>query len=268
MTRAQHDDFSIVQERTPEWYREQFVALVKGGAGSQDIHTTGASTEFAAASRSGSDRYIQKDLGRMIMHQNSLLPIVEQVGRVDRILDVGCCTGACTAALALSGKLDAKEVWGVDLDTDGVTLKAARARAGMEGVLHKTQFMAGSGTDMSSFDDESFDLVVSVSVLEFVPTDEERERMIRELQRVTKPGGHIYLSTPSPWRFREFHSRRFLGDFRRVLDKPWSSRPGKIEELFRGWERLPTFQHRMPLVPEWLKQLGARWQKFLYRKQV
>ncbi len=262
----QQGEFGLGQEQTPEWYREQFIALVTGGAGSQDIHADGVDTAFAKAGNSASDRYVQKDLARTKLHQRSLLPIVEQVGQVDHILDVGCCTGACTAALALSSKLDAKEVHGIDLDTDGVTLQAAHARAGLEGVLHKTKFKSASGTDLSFFDDESFDLVVSVSVLEFVPTVEERERMIYEMQRVTKPGGHIYLSTPSPWRLREFHSRRILGDFRPVLDKPWSSRPGTIEEMFREWKRLPAFQHRMPLVPERVKQLAARWQKFLYQK--
>lgn len=99
-----------------------------------------------------------------------------------RVLDVGCGTGGNRALLEEFG-----EVWGVDSAASAV--RFAHDRGWPRVIL-------GSATDLP-VPDASFDLVTALGVIEHVPDD---ERMLRELHRVTKPGGHILLMTSAhPW---------------------------------------------------------------------
>ena len=99
-----------------------------------------------------------------------------------KILDVGCGTGGNRALLEEFG-----EVWGVDSSASAVSF--ARDRGWPRVIL-------GSATDLPLPSDQ-FDLVTALGVIEHVPDD---ARMLRELHRVTKPGGRILLMTSAhPW---------------------------------------------------------------------
>ena len=134
--------------------------------------------------------------------------------------------------------------------------------------------------DALPFDDDSFDLVVSVSVLEFVPTADQRRDLVAEMKRVVRPGGHVFLATPSPWRLRELHSRRWFGDFVRRAGYPWATPPWEIARLLADFEAVPIQRwvgartlERAGLprrrVPRPLAQavaLASAWQRVLARK--
>jgi SAM-dependent methyltransferase len=99
-----------------------------------------------------------------------------------RILDVGCGTGGNRAVLEEFG-----EVWGVDSAVSAVSYSHDR---GWPRVL------LGSATDLP-VQDHTFDLVTALGVIEHVPDD---DRMLAELFRVTRPGGHMLLMTSAhPW---------------------------------------------------------------------
>jgi len=85
-----------------------------------------------------------------------------------RVLEVGAGSGA------LQDIVD---------DYTGLDIAASAAR-----YFHKP-FVVGSATDLP-FDDNEFDTVWTVWVLEHVPNP---ERALSELRRVTKPGGYILL---------------------------------------------------------------------------
>ncbi|HEV7269657.1 class I SAM-dependent methyltransferase [Pseudoxanthomonas sp.] len=57
------------------------------------------------------------------------------------------------------------------------------------------------------FDDDEFDLIVSNHVIEHVGSRGDQEVHLRELARVLKPDGVIYLAAPSKWQFIEPHFR-------------------------------------------------------------
>jgi SAM-dependent methyltransferase len=112
-----------------------------------------------------------------------------------RLLNVGCGTGGFNVQAAAAG---ARTV-GVDDDAEAIAicgLKAARAG----GV-----FVRARGEALP-FADGVFDLVHCFSVIEHVASV---EATIAEMVRVTRPGGLVYVHTPSAWSLWEGHYKVF-----------------------------------------------------------
>lgn len=96
----------------------------------------------------------------------------------ERALDVG--TGAGALAFALSPLV--REVVGLDPVPELLVLARARARP-------NTEFVEGDGTALP-FHDGSFDLAGTHRTLHHVA---QPERVVAELARVTRPGGHVLV---------------------------------------------------------------------------
>jgi phosphatidylethanolamine/phosphatidyl-N-methylethanolamine N-methyltransferase len=99
-----------------------------------------------------------------------------------RVLEVGVGTG-----LSLPDYKKHLEVVGIDLSPD--MLEKARERVAGEGLDHVTGLHEMDAGDLK-FPDGSFDTVVAMFVMTVVP---EPEVVMRELSRVTKPGGEVLL---------------------------------------------------------------------------
>jgi SAM-dependent methyltransferase len=220
-----------------EPHASEFQALVRLGAGARDMHGI---REIGFARRTAaSDAFVAREMGRVAVHARSSCRMLEaMVGAVPRVLDVGCSTGAGTVALALSPGLAAQVVVGVD--PDALSLRAAEVRARGYGLLppRVTFRRNGPGAPLP-FESDTFDLVVSISVLEFLPSELDRAHLADEMKRVARPGGAIFLSTPTPFRLRDAHSRRWFGDVRRREGYPWASPPWIVRGLFSDCEPLP-----------------------------
>lgn len=80
--------------------------------------------------------------------------------------------------------------------------------------LHTCDFCEGPGVDFVAdvsdlpFEDGSYDIVLSTQVLEHV---KDPQKVVQEMARVLKPGGHLFLTTPQssplhnlPWNFFNF----------------------------------------------------------------
>src|SRR6185437_6341492 len=112
-----------------------------------------------------------------------------------RILDVGCGVGASISELGRAGY----EAFGIDLPE-----QAPRwAAAGND----KTRFFVASAPKLP-FQDNSFDFVYSLGVIEHVGTilghcalapdyQLKRQQYAKEILRVTKPGGRILIACPN-----------------------------------------------------------------------
>ena len=107
-----------------------------------------------------------------------------------RILDVGCGTGYTT--LGILRRKDACDVVGLDMNP--VQLRRAQRNLSQE----KERLTISRGdADNLPFIDDSFDAVISVGAVEYFP---DPERTVKELARVTKPGGAIVVGGPeSGW---------------------------------------------------------------------
>jgi SAM-dependent methyltransferase len=142
-----------------------------------------------------------------------------------RILDAGCGSGRNMVELARFGA-----VTGVELSQTSVQL--ARARDAGEVV-------AGSVLEMP-FDDASFDLAVTLDVIEHLEDD---LRALRELRRTVAPGGALLVTVPAyQWLWSghdviNHHHRRYT---RRTLQR--------VAEQ-AGWRQVRTTYFNSLLLP-------------------
>lgn len=106
-----------------------------------------------------------------------------------RLLDVATGAGQIAIPAAFAGA----HVTGIDIATN--LIEQARARAKAEGL--QIQFDEGDA-EMLPYEDQSFDLVVSLIGAMFAPRP---ERVAAELIRVSKPGGRIVMANWTPQGF-------------------------------------------------------------------
>lgn len=102
----------------------------------------------------------------------------------ERVLDVGCGSGAVTRTLALRVATGGRAV---GLDASGALLNVARELANTAGLGAIVEFKEGDCRALP-FPDASFDAVVAATALSHVP---DAGRALREMVRVTRPGGRV-----------------------------------------------------------------------------
>ncbi len=109
--------------------------------------------------------------------------VLGRVASGDDVLDIGCGTGRFTVPVA------ARVHSTTALDISSTMLEQARETAAEKGVA--VDFVVG---DMASlpFDNESFDVVISMLALMHVPR-EDRQSVFSEVARVLRPGGRMLI---------------------------------------------------------------------------
>lgn len=112
-----------------------------------------------------------------------------------RVLDLGCGTGGFNVVATGRG---ARAV-GVDEDGEAIGVCAIRARV-FGGIFVRAR------AELLPFADGVFDLVHCFSVVEHVTSV---EATVAEMVRVTRPGGVVYVHTPSAWSLWEGHYKIF-----------------------------------------------------------
>ena len=158
-------------------------------------------------------------------------PFLDFVGTADgeHVLDVGCGTGSLT--FALSEKCQAKQVIGIDLSP------AYIGHARLRNQDPKIAFQVGDAISLD-FADHSFDRVLSLLMLHFVP---RADQAVTEMRRVARPGAVVAAAV---WDARGgFVANRIFFDTAAALDPKANerrarnytrpmTRPG---ELGRAW---------------------------------
>jgi SAM-dependent methyltransferase len=132
-----------------------------------------------------------------------------------RALDVGCGTGVLAGRLVKAGY----RVTGLD-PSQGMLDVMAEAEPEVSGVR-------GEG-DSLPFDDASFDVVTTVAALHHIAEPDAVRGTLREMARVTRPGGRIVVWDHNP---RNPYWRSLMG---RVPQDDGSERLIGEEEVVRG----------------------------------
>src|SRR6185295_18035733 len=138
----------------------------------------------------------------------------------DRVLDVCCGTGA--SAIPAAEIVGQGSVVGVDLAQNLLELAGAKAK---QRGLTNISFRSGDLMHLP-FEKDSFDTVVCVFGIFFVP---DMEAALRELKRVVRNGGRVAITTWGP-RFFEPASTAFWNSVRDV-------RPD-LYKGFNPWDRI------------------------------
>jgi len=104
------------------------------------------------------------------------------IGRGDRILDYGCGYGRTLNELASMGYADAV---GVDVSARMID-RGRRAYPGLD-------LRVIDGLPLA-WPEASFDAVLLMAVLTCIPSDRRQDAVMREVRRVLRPGGILYIS--------------------------------------------------------------------------
>jgi ubiquinone/menaquinone biosynthesis C-methylase UbiE len=109
-----------------------------------------------------------------------LLALAVPGGRLGRVLDVGCGTGALLDDLTPR----AAEVWGVDIAEEALAFCRARGHENL---------VRADATHLD-FPDQRFDVITAIGVIEHLEDD---RAFLREMRRLLVPGGSLILLTSS-----------------------------------------------------------------------
>ncbi len=138
--------------------------------------------------------------------------VVRMLGpRPGRVLDVGCGPGVMVGPVIERGGT----LTGVDLSPEMVAAASKRAKA--LGVADRCEFKTGSA-DQLPFDDDSFDAVTAMGVLEYVPDD---AKALAEMARVVRPGGVVIVTVPGT--VTRSNVTRSVRSSRQLYPDPWRS---------------------------------------------
>jgi 2-polyprenyl-3-methyl-5-hydroxy-6-metoxy-1,4-benzoquinol methylase len=156
--------------------------------------------------------------------------------RGQRLLEVGCGVGIDLVRFAQHGAV----VTGVDVAE--VSIDLARKNFAQTGVDGELTVMDG---EELRFDNESFDVVYAHGVLQY---SADAQRMIREIQRVLKPGGQAILMVYNRYSWLALMSK-LCGVKLEHEDAPvlntYSIR--QFRTMLRGFSRVQLIPERFPV---------------------
>ena len=128
-----------------------------------------------------------KNIETYLEELNDTFPNLRKIISNKKVLNVGCCEGLETLALSMLG---AAQVYGIDIRIDKNKNEEIQKQYPNNNI--KFSVMDGQNT---TFADDTFDLVVTCGSFEHF---DNPKLMLKEFQRILKPGGRILL-TSSVW---------------------------------------------------------------------
>jgi SAM-dependent methyltransferase len=241
-----------------------------GIAGAQErareIGASGAHAEFVEMLRR---RYpwrfqlrpevLDRDYLRVVDHHlKNLIPRIEPyIGAgVRRVLDFGCGSGG--SAIALAMVFPGVHCTGTDISPEEIYV--AERRSALYGVPERCEFRHVAPGERLPFPDGSFDFCQCSSVLEYCVEPGVRQFCVREMLRLLRPGGLLFVSVPNRLYPFEIHTGKW----------GWNYFPGKFNAPIVDstyWEiRKLARPFRVRLYRTPLARLFRPWSNFCVEK--
>lgn len=181
----------------------------------------------------------------------------------EKMLEIGCGIGRMTRYFARRFC----EVHGIDVSSEMISQAKENLSEFKNVSLH-----AGSGQDLSSFADASFDFVFSYITFQHIPSPSITLEYIREAGRVLRKGGYVYFQVnniPVGIRYRlrlrsrlESLIRRLRGEDRTT--SPIQSGPTELDHPAWQGSRVSMWQIRNACDSGSLKILGTSGERTQY----
>ena len=159
-------------------------------ASEEDLHATDVWSQWLLHRRHGGDAEYERAMRAMVERYVERVLDGARLEAGQTIADVGAGEGllALRAIERLGGAL---RVWLTDVSEP--MLRHARAQALERGVADRCTFVRAAADRLEGIDDASLDVVLTRSVLAYVP---DKIGALREFHRVLRPGGRISLAEP------------------------------------------------------------------------
>jgi SAM-dependent methyltransferase len=179
-------------------------------------------------------------VGRVVsMNLLSTLRAVDAPWReASAVLDFGCGSGRVARYMATAAPL---RMFGCDIDAEAIAWN--QQHLGRIG-----EFAVNPHWPPLPYSDHAFDLVYAVSVFTHLPEDME-EAWLAELQRVTRPGGTLLLTSHGPWLIPEAA----------VAVRETLARTGFAFKQGGGTQGLPDFYHTSFHTEDKVRRSWSRW---------
>lgn len=166
---------------------------------------------------------------RLPEYLNTMKYIEKYLTADSKIIEIGAGTGRYSIALAEKGY----DVTAIELVPHNIDIMKKKVKSN-----HNIKIHEGNACDLSSFDSDSYDIVLLLGPMYHLFTDEDKHRALSEAIRVGKKGAVIYASycNNDIAMYKFFYKRRVLKYLDRGMikdDYHAISSPNKVFELYR-----------------------------------
>jgi len=147
------------------------------------------------------------------------------------VLNVGCCE-----------PID--EVFWVNLvkewhalDINETVIEVARGLASEAlppSLCSKLKFIVGDVTNLD-FESEFYDVVVSFSTIDHIPSKGDRAKAVNEMCRVLKRGGYLVITVPNRWDFYySYHSNKLQREGKAIFGYEYQFSPLELKRMLKA----------------------------------